>query len=105
MQAVLQIHDENYSRSREYIKQCRNHLHSTLSTLIHEGYSRSYPQLVTLQHLAEMEEIIDYKTNPINDLKNLRNIWNKRLKGCQKNINVWNKILLVRSLILKKSVY
>lgn len=103
MQAVLAIHNENYNKAKDYIRQCREYLHLTLSTLIHEGYNRCYLQLVKLQHLSEMEEIIEYKSHIGNDENKLRNIWNKRLSGCQKNINVWNKILLVRSLVLKKS--
>ena len=28
-------------------------------------------------------------------------MWNKRLKGCNRDINVWERILSIRSLILK----
>ena len=55
--------------------------------------------------LAELEEIIDYKQ--INDQPSrqahVRQTWISRLKGCQRNVDVWQRILKVRSLVMTPS--
>ena len=35
--------------------------------------------------------------------KKLKDIWEDRLNGCERNIDIWQKILSVRSLLLNKN--
>jgi len=55
-----------------------------------ESYNRAYKVLVKVQQLAEMEEVIEYKQTDAEDRKlMIRKIWTQRLKGCQRNVEVW----------------
>jgi FKBP12-rapamycin complex-associated protein len=52
--------------------------------------------------LAELEEIIDYKQmyeNPEHQAQ-VRRTWTARLKGCQRSVEVWQRILRVRALVI-----
>lgn len=52
--------------------------------------------------LAELEEIIQYKdlTDEPHRQATMHKTWNKRLEGCQKDVEVWQRILQLRSLVL-----
>jgi FKBP12-rapamycin complex-associated protein len=56
-----------------------------------ESYNRAYKVVVKVQQLSEMEEVINYKQSvDAEDRKAMiRTIWTKRLKGCQRNVEVW----------------
>jgi FKBP12-rapamycin complex-associated protein len=58
--------------------------------------------VVRVQMLAELEEIITYKQNISNPEKQetMRNTWMKRLKGCSSNVEVWQRMLKVRALVI-----
>jgi len=70
------------------------------------GWSRKY--LVTLQQLSELEEILTYQRlvaagnapAAATYLQHLREMWRSRLLGCSENVDVWNRILSVRSIIV-----
>lgn len=52
--------------------------------------------------LAELEEIIDYKQmydQPERQVQ-MRKTWTARLKGCQRSVDVWQRILKVRALVI-----
>lgn len=51
--------------------------------------------------IAEMEEIIDYKQAYDEPERQavVRRTWMTRLKGCQRNVEVWQRILKVRTLV------
>lgn len=74
-----------------------------ISALINESYTRAYGVVVRTQIIAELEEIIDYKKASHNSAKrtHYRNLWDQRLLGCQKNVDIWQRILRVRSLVVK----
>jgi len=57
--------------------------------------------VVTLQQLSELEEIIEFKKcdNPVKQ-KMIRNTWKMRLRGCQRNVEVWQRILAVRMVVI-----
>ena len=79
-------------------------------------YGRAYRRLVTVQQLSEMEEILTYlrlgaASADVSDggnstgaasayLSHLRAMWEARLRGCARNVDVWNRILSVRSLVV-----
>lgn len=52
--------------------------------------------------LGELEEIIKYKQLHDNPKAQsfIRNTWVKRIKGCIKTVDVWQRILKVRSLVV-----
>jgi FKBP12-rapamycin complex-associated protein len=52
--------------------------------------------------LAELEEIILYKQTFYDQPERqavIRRMWSNRLEGCQRNVDVWQRILRVRSLV------
>jgi FKBP12-rapamycin complex-associated protein len=50
--------------------------------------------------LAELEEIIQYKQNPQEKRQVMRRTWMKRLMGVQRNVDVWQRLLKVRALVI-----
>jgi FKBP12-rapamycin complex-associated protein len=58
--------------------------------------------IVRIQMLAELDEIIDYKLSHDNTtrLATIRKTWMNRLNGCQRNVEVWQRILKVRFLVI-----
>ncbi|KAI6651085.1 Serine/threonine-protein kinase mTOR-like [Oopsacas minuta] len=100
--AVYSIHSEDYCVARNYIKEARVLMDPELSVLVGESYTRAYNAMVFIQNLSELEEVIDVKSEPsANKYKDLINTWWERLQGCHYNVEDWQKILLVRSLIVK----
>lgn len=101
--AILSIHRNQFSEAQAHIEKARDGLDTELSALLGESYNRAYSVIVRVQMLAELEEIITYKQQEKNPEKRLvmRNTWNKRLKGCQRNVEVWQRMLKVRALVIK----
>jgi FKBP12-rapamycin complex-associated protein len=89
--ALLNLHKENYEESHKYINRTRELLDTELRALVGESYNRAYKVVVKVQQLSEMEEVINYKQSmDVEDRKAMiRTIWTKRLKGCQRNVEVW----------------
>ncbi|KAH3038047.1 hypothetical protein KXW01_003998 [Aspergillus fumigatus] len=99
--AILAIHRNQFDEATMYIEKARNGLDTELSALLGESYNRAYNVVVRVQMLAELEEIITYKQN-IGDpekQESMRQTWNKRLLGCQQNVEVWQRMLKVRALV------
>ena len=101
--AVFCLHNNNFEEAETHIFNARNLLVTEISALISESYTRAYNVVVRSQLITELEEIIAYKTSPPNSEKRLllKNSWNKRLVGCQRNVDVWQRVLKVRSLVIK----
>ncbi|KAG0659340.1 hypothetical protein C6P45_001859 [Maudiozyma exigua] len=101
--AVLCIHDNNFGDAENHIFNARDLLVTEISALISESYNRAYNVVVRSQLITELEEIIVYKKAPQNSEARvfLKETWNKRLLGCQRNVDVWQRILKVRSLVIK----
>ncbi|CAG8464548.1 8437_t:CDS:10, partial [Paraglomus occultum] len=101
-QAILALHKNQFSESRKYIDKTRDLLDTELTALVGESYNRAYSVVVRVQMLAELEEIITYKqfADQPDRQATIRKTWTKRLKGCQRNVDVWSRILRVRSLVL-----
>lgn len=100
--AILSLHRNQFERASEHIEKAREALDTELSALLGESYNRAYGVVVRVQMLAELEEIITYKKNHGNTLKQatMRATWTKRLKGCQRNPEVWQRMLKVRALVI-----
>ncbi|KAJ1558803.1 phosphatidylinositol kinase- protein kinase tor1, partial [Nowakowskiella sp. JEL0078] len=99
--AVLAVHDEKITLSREMIEKTRDLLDKELVALVGESYERAYSVVVRLQMLSELEEVIQWKSAP-DDLVRLqiKQKWMNRLIGCQRDVEVWQRIMKVRSLVI-----
>ncbi|KAI9778323.1 MAG: phosphatidylinositol kinase- protein kinase tor1 [Candelina submexicana] len=100
--AILAIHRNQFDEAVWHIENARSGLETELSPLLNESYTRAYSTVVRVQMLAELEEIITYKQSNANPQKQetMRTTWTKRLKGCQRNVEVWQRMLKVRALVI-----
>ena len=101
--AILAIQREHYDDAQRYIVRARDGVNSEITATIGESYNRAYNVVVRAQMLAELEEIVSYKQYPAQDVERreaMRTLWNKRLLGCQSNVEVWQRMLKVRALIM-----
>jgi len=101
--AILSIHRNQFTDAQLHITRARDGLDGELGSLLGESYTRAYGVVVRVQMLAELEEVITYKQNDRNPDKQalMRSTWNKRLKGCQSNVEVWQRMLKVRALVVR----
>lgn len=101
--AVLSLHNNNFGEATLQIAKARDLLVTEVTALVSESFNRAYGVVVRVQMLAELEEIIDYKRLPMGSDKRVHIVdtWNKRLLGCQKNVDIWQRILKARSLVVK----
>jgi FKBP12-rapamycin complex-associated protein len=100
--AILSIHRNQFEDAYMHIDKARTMLETELTALFGESYDRAYYQVLRVQMLAELEEIMIYKqhTHDPERLASMRNTWMKRLKGCQANPEVWQRMLKVRALVI-----
>lgn len=104
--AVLLVRRGKYDEAHEYVERARKCLATEVAALVLESYERAYSNMVRIQQLSELEEVIDYCTlpvgNPVAEGRRvlIRNMWNERIKGAKRNVEVWQALLDVRSLVL-----
>ncbi|KAK4187076.1 phosphatidylinositol 3-kinase tor2 [Podospora australis] len=98
--AILALHRNQYRDALTCIDQAREGLDTELSALVSESYNRAYQVVVRVQMLAELEELIVYKQADTKKQLSIRATWETRLKGCQRNVEVWQRMLRLRSLVL-----
>ncbi|KAK3375945.1 armadillo-type protein [Lasiosphaeria ovina] len=98
--AILALHRNQFREALICIDQAREGLDTELSALVSESYNRAYEVVVRVQMLAELEEIIVYKQSDAEKQATLRRTWETRLKGCQRNVEVWQRMLRLRSIIM-----
>ncbi|KAI9341262.1 armadillo-type protein [Zopfochytrium polystomum] len=100
--AILHLHRNQFPEAVAFIEKTRELLDTELLALVGESYSRAYTVVVRIQMLAELDEIIRYKQLyefPERQAVT-RKTWMARLKGCQRNVDVWQRILRVRALVI-----
>ncbi|KAK0644594.1 armadillo-type protein [Cercophora newfieldiana] len=98
--AILALHRNQFRDALICIDQAREGLDTELSALVSESYNRAYQVVVRVQMLAELEELIVYKQGDPEKQATLRRTWETRLKGCQRNVEVWQRMLRLRSLVM-----
>ncbi|XP_041013717.1 serine/threonine-protein kinase TOR-like isoform X1 [Juglans microcarpa x Juglans regia] len=104
--AVLLVQRGKYDEAREYVERARKCLATELAALVLESYERAYSTMVRVQQLSELEEVIDYYTlpveNPVAEGRRalILNMWNERIQGVKRNVEVWQELLAVRALVL-----
>ncbi|XP_059807691.1 serine/threonine-protein kinase mTOR isoform X1 [Hypanus sabinus] len=97
--AVLALHQDLFSLAQQCIDRARDLLDTELTAMAGESYSRAYGAMVSCQMLSELEEVIQYKLVPERrDI--IRQTWWERLQGCQQIVEDWQRILMVRSLVI-----
>ncbi|KAG2232165.1 hypothetical protein INT48_006039 [Thamnidium elegans] len=100
--AILGMHRNRYAEAEKFINKTRDLLDTELTALLGESYNRAYTTVVRVQMLAELEEMIIYKQSA-NDTERqsaIRRTWVKRLEGCERNVEVWQRILRVRTMVI-----
>ncbi|KAF7356539.1 Serine/threonine-protein kinase TOR [Mycena venus] len=100
--AIMAVHQNNFPRALFHIAKTRDLLHPELNSFTGDGYGRSYNVMVRAQLLSELEEIIAYKkyADQPERQKTMRKTWMKRLEGCQPDVEVWQRVLQVRTLVI-----
>ena len=114
LHAVLKIHEGEIAEGLAHIEQSRELLATELTARVGESYERAYGDMVRVQQLVELEEVIEYSRVAVGgaaeaakdqgDRRELiRQMWHDRLWGVQRNVEVWQALLSVRSLVLPVS--
>ncbi|CAL9083464.1 unnamed protein product [Musa textilis] len=107
--AVLLVRREKYDEACIFVEKARKCLATELAALVLESYERAYSNMVRVQQLSELEEVIDYCTLPVVNAvadgrrELIRNMWNERIQGTKRNVEVWQALLPVRELVLPPS--
>ena len=96
--AISFVHQENFQKAQLFIDRTRDSVATDIAGLLNESYNRAYNAMIRVQLLTELEEIIIYKTN-LQERANIEKLWSERLTNVQPNVDVWHRILKVRSLL------
>ncbi|RZF43401.1 hypothetical protein LSTR_LSTR001662 [Laodelphax striatellus] len=98
--AVLAVHRNQFPSAQVLIDSARDLLDTELTAMAGESYQRAYGAMVCVQMLAELEEVIQYKLVPERQ-PTIRKMWWDRLQGCQRVVEDWQRIIQVRTLVVK----
>lgn len=98
--ALLFLHKDEFETAQIFINVARQALDTELTALFSESYQRAYASLVQVQQLSELEEVITFKQGDADQRILLKRIWSQRLKGCQRDLDVWRRLLSVRSMVI-----
>nr|WBK62802.1 target of rapamycin [Sogatella furcifera] len=98
--AVLAVHRNQFPTAQVLIDSARDLLDTELTAMAGESYQRAYGAMVCVQMLAELEEVIQYKLVPERQ-PTIRKMWWDRLQGCQRVVEDWQRIIQVRTLVVK----
>ncbi|KAH7175343.1 armadillo-type protein [Dactylonectria macrodidyma] len=98
--AILALHRNQFREALACVQQAREGLDTELSALVSESYNRAYQVVVRVQMLAELEELIVYKQCDEKKQAIMRRTWETRLKGCQRNVEVWQRMLRLRAIVI-----
>ncbi|KAF9295116.1 phosphatidylinositol kinase- protein kinase tor1, partial [Mortierella antarctica] len=100
--AVLYLYRGQYQLAEEAIGDTRSMLDTELTALVSESYNRAYETVVRVQMVAELEEIISYKKydQQPDRQATIRKTWMKRLIGCERNVEIWQRMIKVHAMAL-----
>ena len=99
--AALAICRCDYDEAHHAIEKSRDLLDKKVTALAGESYNRAYKTVLTVQQLAELEEIIEYKqTRSMRRRTVFRGMWNDRLLGARRDVLVWQRLLQIRRIVL-----
>jgi FKBP12-rapamycin complex-associated protein len=98
--AILCIHRSELSQATTLIDRACTMLDASLTALVGESYQRAYGTIVKVQQLMELQEVIAYRAGSDEKKSLIKQMWSQRLRGCQRNVEVWQEVLSVRSLVV-----
>ncbi|KDQ22311.1 hypothetical protein PLEOSDRAFT_1051426 [Pleurotus ostreatus PC15] len=100
--AILSVHQNQFPKAMAHIGKARDYLKNDISSFIGEDYGQSYNTMVRAQMLSELEEIVTYKqfADQPERQQTIHETWIQRLQGCQPDVEVWQRILQVRTLVI-----
>ncbi|KZS94646.1 atypical/PIKK/FRAP protein kinase [Sistotremastrum niveocremeum HHB9708] len=100
--AILAVHRNQFPRAMQQISKARDLLEPDLTSLVGENYGRSYSLMIRAQALSELEEVITYKQHADQPDRRamMHRTWMERLQGCQPDVEIWQMILQIRSLVM-----
>ncbi|KAK3265868.1 hypothetical protein CYMTET_25476 [Cymbomonas tetramitiformis] len=107
-QAALCVHHGQVADARQHVARARTLLGTELTALVGESYERAYTSMVRVQQLTELEEVVEYSLLSREEDQGaaqaksslMRTMWRERIHGVQSNVEVWQGLLSVRSLVL-----
>ncbi|KAL6730005.1 hypothetical protein Aduo_001008 [Ancylostoma duodenale] len=99
LRAVLAVKRDQYDVALNYIDKVRDMYDGELTAMASESYERAYGAMVCVQQLAELEEAMEFKLRPERQTR-IALLWSRRLQGCRQNIEQWQRLLMIRSLVL-----
>ncbi|KAJ1885116.1 phosphatidylinositol kinase- protein kinase tor1, partial [Kickxella alabastrina] len=101
--ALLAVYRNQFEEAETFICEARNEMEADLISHAAESYSRGYAQVFRCQMLTELEEVIAYKTVHDDNERRMAivNTWRRRLEGIQQDVGLWQKLLRLRSMVLR----
>ncbi|KAJ2357814.1 phosphatidylinositol kinase- protein kinase tor1, partial [Coemansia sp. RSA 2611] len=101
--ALLAVYRSNFDEAAKFIGDAREEMEGDLVSHITESYSRGYAQVFRCQMLTELEEVVAYKTAPDDKERQaaIVSAWRQRLGGIQQDVGMWQKLLRLRSMVLR----
>ncbi|CAG9463067.1 unnamed protein product [Pedinophyceae sp. YPF-701] len=114
LRAVLCTKRADYGAALSHVERARALLGAEVSALAGETYERAYRDVVRIQQLTELEEVIEYfrlesckgdedvQAAAASRRATIRNMWHTRMEGVQRDVEVWQALLSVRSLVLSE---
>ncbi|OMJ77176.1 hypothetical protein SteCoe_23284 [Stentor coeruleus] len=101
-QAILLIHENKLDSSKKILDKAWDIVDTKLPGLLRESYIRAYPVVIEAQQLCDLEEVILFKSEEETPERrdDLLELWNSRLRGSQPSIDIWEKFLSFRPLLV-----
>lgn len=100
--AILSIRENQLQPTKKTMKTAWEIVDAKLPGLLRESYLRAYPVVIEAQQLCDLEEFIHYKETAETAERRdaILRLWNTRLKGSQPSIDIWEKFLSFRPLLV-----
>ena len=105
--AIHAVYTRDVERANSYIDRCCESIDTSLTALVGESYTRAYRSIVRLQQCMELTEVLQYQQAQRSRMHEacatIRRMWMQRLDHCQRDVEVWQEVLMIRSLVVPPS--
>ena len=105
--AIHAVYTQDVDKAAAYIDRCCESIDTSLTALVGESYTRAYRSIVRLQQAMELTEVLQYQQARAARLQEqcstIRRMWLQRLDHCQRDVEVWQEVLMIRSLVVPPS--
>jgi FKBP12-rapamycin complex-associated protein len=95
--AIIDVHAGDYNSAFNHIAKAKSLSYDELQTQLSVGPSIAIKTLAKTEVLVELEEVINYKTQP-DSRQHILNLWRQRFKRSHADANSWMKRLQVWTL-------